>query len=310
MQYVYPDYYKKFNCISSECKHNCCIGWEIDIDSETLDYYSSVGGEIGKRLKENISYNDVPHFILSKNDRCPFLNENNLCDIITDLGEESLCDICYSHPRFYNEFSGRTEVGLGLCCEAAAKLILGQKHHICLKSEENLKSADKNIILRDKLIKILQNGDKSIIKRCEEMLDFLNIRPLKTSIDKQIDFLLSLERLDKKWTKTLITVKESHKTSDFDSFDKYMADRQIEYEQLLVYFIYRHFASASEESEIKASALFAVFGYTIIHAIGAVIFSQKGKYTFENQVEITRMFSAEIEYSEDNFKKILNMLKG
>ena len=29
---VYPDYYPEFRCSASACKHNCCIGWEIDID--------------------------------------------------------------------------------------------------------------------------------------------------------------------------------------------------------------------------------------------------------------------------------------
>ena len=31
---VYPDYYKKFNCKKEKCRHNCCVGWEIDIDDE------------------------------------------------------------------------------------------------------------------------------------------------------------------------------------------------------------------------------------------------------------------------------------
>mgnify|MGYP006874698003 CR=1 FL=1 len=33
--FVYPDYYKEFKCIAGECRHSCCIGWEIDIDEET-----------------------------------------------------------------------------------------------------------------------------------------------------------------------------------------------------------------------------------------------------------------------------------
>ena len=31
-----PSYYKKFKCIADKCHHNCCIGWEIDIDDEAL----------------------------------------------------------------------------------------------------------------------------------------------------------------------------------------------------------------------------------------------------------------------------------
>ena len=60
--HIYPDYYDKFRCIASKCKHNCCIGWEIDIDENTLSYYNSVTGDFSKRLKDNIELSDTPHF--------------------------------------------------------------------------------------------------------------------------------------------------------------------------------------------------------------------------------------------------------
>ena len=118
-----PDYYKAFKCTADKCRHNCCIGWEIDIDAGSLDFYKSVTGRLGERLKENIVSGDTSYFKLKKDRRCPFLNSNNLCDIITELGEHRLCQICADHPRFRNIFENRTEIGLGLCCEAAAELI-------------------------------------------------------------------------------------------------------------------------------------------------------------------------------------------
>ena len=125
MKLIVPDYYPKFRCIAGKCKHSCCIGWEIDIDEDTLDTYRIIDGELGKRLQENIDWNcDTPHFILGTHDRCPFLNSDNLCDLIISLGEAALCGICDDHPRFRNEYSDRTEMGLGLSCEAAAKLVL------------------------------------------------------------------------------------------------------------------------------------------------------------------------------------------
>lgn len=130
-----PYFFKDFKCISSECSDSCCEDWEIDIDQDTLDYYMSVGGEFGKRLKENIFVpsdenteedGDVvlPHFIQTKEERCPFLNECNLCDIFINLGEEHLSQICTHHPRFYDWLLEGQEAGLGLCCEEAARLML------------------------------------------------------------------------------------------------------------------------------------------------------------------------------------------
>ena len=127
MNIFYPFYYKEFQCIGGVCKHNCCIGWEIDIDSDTYQKYQGISGNLGNRLKEHISIEDTPHFILQNGERCPFLNDKNLCDIILEKGEDFLCQICSDHPRFRNFFTNCTEVGLGLCCEEAARLILSQE---------------------------------------------------------------------------------------------------------------------------------------------------------------------------------------
>ena len=55
-----PGYYKNFHCISSECKDNCCVGgWQIDIDEETAEYYSTVNGDFGKKLRDNIDYDNL-----------------------------------------------------------------------------------------------------------------------------------------------------------------------------------------------------------------------------------------------------------
>ena len=117
---IYPDYYKEFKCIAGACRHTCCAHWEIDIDEESLARYK----------RDGIPYiseeGDAPHFEL-KEDRCPFLNHENLCELILEHGEDYLCQICRDHPRFRNYFTDAEEIGLGLCCEAAAQLILGRK---------------------------------------------------------------------------------------------------------------------------------------------------------------------------------------
>ena len=124
MLFVVPDFYDDFHCIAGQCRHSCCIGWEIDIDEESFAYYSGIEGEIGRALRDNISAEPTPHFILGENERCPFLKKNGLCRLILSLGEDSLCHICREHPRFYNKFTDRTEAGLGLCCEEAVRLFL------------------------------------------------------------------------------------------------------------------------------------------------------------------------------------------
>ena len=127
-----PDIYPLFRCIAGQCTHTCCQGWEIDIDPASLARYQAIQGPLGKKLRECISLDPEPHFILRKEDRCPFLTDSNLCELILQEGAASLCQICADHPRFRNYWSDRIEIGLGLACEAAGRLILGSDHPLRL----------------------------------------------------------------------------------------------------------------------------------------------------------------------------------
>ena len=124
MKVYAPDYYPRFRCIAGACRHSCCVGWEIDVDPETMNRYQAMGGALGAKLKRCIDPAPVPHFALSAQERCPFLTDRNLCEIILQAGEAALCQICADHPRFRNYWSDRIEIGLGMACEEAARLIL------------------------------------------------------------------------------------------------------------------------------------------------------------------------------------------
>ena len=304
--HVYPDYYKEFSCIAGECKHNCCIGWEIDIDGETAEKYKNVGGELGKRLKNNISKGENPHFILGERERCPFLNGQNLCDIICELGEGALCAICAEHPRFHNELPDRIESGLGLTCEAAGRIILGKKSPLVLIGEGE--TDDEIIILRNKALAVLINREKRLDERISHMLMLVGGTLPKKSLAEWAEIYLDLERLDDGWTKLLEKVRDVGEKIDFSTFNIYMAERTCEFEQLAAYFIYRHFANAPDFAEAAARGAFAVLSLKIIAAVGAVILEEQGDFTFDDMVELCRKYSSEIEYSDENLYALLDIL--
>ena len=304
MQYVVPDYYKEFKCIAGDCRHSCCIGWEIDIDEKSLGFFQSVTGEFGDRLRNNISCEGEPHFILGENERCPFLNDKNLCDIILTLGEEHICGICTDHPRFSNELPGRVETGLGLCCEEAGRIILGKKEPVKLIVTGEKEADDEIISLRDELIELMHLRDLTIDERINAMLEKCGTPFPEYDLTQWADLLLDLERMDEKWTRCLQLLKGE---IDFDGFAQHMAQRQTEYEQFVVYLLYRHFANASDEWDAAARVGFAAFGYLILSSMGAALWTKTGEFHFEDQVELARLFSAEIEYSDDNRFCILDM---
>lgn len=304
---VYPDYYKDFRCIAHKCQHNCCIGWEIDIDSSTAHYYANTPSTLSKRLKTSIDTSaDPPHFILGENERCPFLSGDNLCDIITCLGEEHLCTICAEHPRFHNELPGRIESGLGMCCEEAARIILSKKEPVKLIYEGNPECEDEIVDFRDKIIEILQNREKNISHRIEDMLKLCETPAPHKNIGQWADVFLSLERLDESWTKLLETLKENANAVPREDFDTFMLHRETEYEQLCVYLIYRHLANAPDMYEAVLRAKFVALSYFLLRNIAAVLWLKNGSFSFENQVDLCRMFSSEIEYSDENLYILLD----
>jgi len=282
---IYPNYYDKFTCIADKCRHSCCIGWEIDVDEDTLELYESQGEEILKNIE-----GEPPHFVLREGDRCPFLNSRGLCDIILNYGEDYLCDICRLHPRFKNFFDNFEEVGLGVCCEEAARIILSFEDKFKIELPQNLSDEERAFLTkRQEIFDILQDREKSIKKRfsllCE--IDF--------SLNELYNIYIELERLDDKWTGMLEKIK------DF-SFDGRIFDEfPIAFEQLAVYFIFRHLTEALYDGEYDKRVKFAIASCYLIGAMSA----ESG---FEKLSDVARMYSSEIEYSDENIKEIMKRI--
>lgn len=303
MKTVYPGYYKKFRCIADKCEHSCCVGWEIDIDGDSLSYYESLKGDFADRLRNSISYDGMPHFILKEGDRCPFLNEKGLCDMYIELGEESLCDICTDHPRFRNYYDNCVEMGVGLCCEAAAELILGSDEPFSLENfdlrDDIYTDEEREVLtLRSELIDIMKDRSIPTRERHEWMLSKVGFSMPEKPIADWCDFYLKLERLDSEWTELLEALKRA------DIKDAYSVDgkkSEIAAEQLTVYFLYRYIAGEVSPDEIPSLVGFAVISVRMILSLLAL--------APDNITEFARMYSSEIEYSDENVAMICEYLQ-
>ena len=292
MTIITPDYYKKFKCIADRCRHSCCIGWEIDIDDATFNKYNNLKGDFSYRLKGNIAFEDTPQFKLDANERCPFLNDNGLCDIITNLGEDMLCQICSDHPRFRNFYSDYVEVGLGLCCEAAAEIILSSKEITNLNLTREIKEIPI-IKFRENLFNILQNRTFTIDERINNLLSLIDAR-FPTDINWYSVFY-DLEKMDKLWDDYLLKIKAGIESKSNDN------SLDFAYEQLLVYLIFRHFSDCQYDGKIKERILFAVLIYKVVKTMNT-------SNTLKELIEISRLYSCEIEYSDENINRLLSEL--
>ena len=123
-----PFYYDQFHCITSECKDNCCVGgWEIDIDDDTYNYYMSLDGELGDRIRESITKSeDGSNCFKLVDGHCGLLDKCGLCTIHKELGAEHLSVVCDQFPRYSEYYGEIKESGIGLACEEAERIIFSE----------------------------------------------------------------------------------------------------------------------------------------------------------------------------------------
>lgn len=285
MKEIFPNYYKKFRCIADKCKHSCCIGWEIDIDSDTMAFYQSLEGPLGDRIRKNIE-GEIPHFVLQEGERCPFLAENGLCDIISELGENAICDICRLHPRFSNFYDDFTETGLGLCCEEAVRIVLTDNEKFSLDLPA-LCEHDGFFKERREVFDILQDREISFLERMKKLSQRYGYL-FEFSNYELYDFYMSLERLDARWETELEKLK---KASSAEVFER--EEMQIFFEQLSCYFVFRHFDEGAE------------FALLSCYVIGQICSECEN---FEQMLDVVRMYCSEIEYSEENTEEVASFM--
>ena len=305
-----PSYYKKFKCIADKCRHSCCIGWDVYIDDETLEKYSAMDGALGERLRKSLKEKeDGVCFAMKDDGRCPFLNDCGLCDIITERGEASICEICREHPRFYNYFSHRAEVGLGISCEEAARIVLsaeGKWELVCVgedewEAEEPSEEELDVISTRDELIKILQ-GEGCLEERVDRMLLSAGVSLPQIGIEEWYRILSDMERLDPIWGDYLDLLSDAVE-------DKYPAELEKNLENLLIYFVYHHVSGATDIEDIPCRAAFAYLGYRVLSAMCAAKNKRDGNCDLADLCEYARAYSAEIEYSEENTELLLELMR-
>ena len=287
MKLYAPLYYQNFRCIADRCRHSCCIGWEIDVDEDTLAFYNTLDGDYADTIRASIEGEDTPHFALAEHDRCTHLDKRGLCRIISTYGEDALCDICREHPRFYHDTPHGKEVGLGLACEAACSLILfSDDFDKMVEIEELDGTPDTNVfdatVLRARVYALLGDHSLSYEERFARISAEFGVSPAIRSDNAWCELLAGLEYLD-----------EEH----LGLFMLYGSDADVLPEQkawlcrALAYFVYRHCSAAENAQDFAASLGLAMFFERLLASLIAA---------GHDALDAARIISEELEYSEDN----------
>lgn len=194
MKVLKPFYYDDFNCIANKCIDSCCSGWNVYIDKNMYKKYKKVRGVFGKKLSNSINRiklngNDLSYGkIKLKNNICPMMNEEKLCDVYINLGEEYLCNTCKVYPRNINKYGEIYERNLTMSCPEVARYFVKHKGDFYFNmDDEELSDLDKHYIVNKICDKNLYNLLWDARSLTVEIIQFKEIE-----IWKRIVFLKTL----------------------------------------------------------------------------------------------------------------------
>ena len=280
LRHLQPDFYERFRCRASACRHSCCRGWEIDIDENTLELYQNLSGEWREKMDAAIVCDDSgAHFRLTEDERCPFLRQDGLCELICAFGEDALCDICALHPRFYELVGSYELAGLGLSCEAVCDLLLAEEGELTLKCEE---TGEK--IAFSWLLKSLG---------CENLEGALRFTPTE-DLDGLLLRLERTEPIDAAWTEELDRLRKALKVG---AKPKLLTGPR--YDRMQQYIVYRSIEHA-ENAGWPAVLRYAREGASFVALQDAL---------YGTDPEHLRRWSEQIEYSTENVDLLLSAVK-
>ena len=306
-----PKFYPEFRCVGSACSDNCCIGWEINIDPKTLTFYKSVQGPLGERLSHCIRHSQ---FVLAPGDRCPFLNEHNLCDIYTELGKSHLSEVCAEHPRFVEACGDLVERGISLCCEEGVRLLFKDEAPLefvtfdSMEPPEPLSEEESNYLefvlnFRERAFAVLRAREVPFAPRVQHLLlmtaeeckiplerPTISVAELRT---KWLDLLSASESISPEWDAALLKMRkgtfQSPKVPDF------------EYEHWVVYLLFRYSLKAVYEGALVTKVQFAVFCFWVLRELDAALW-EGHEWTLADRIVSAKLLSKQLEYSENNLE--------
>lgn len=205
--WLVADYFDKFRCKCGECRHTCCGGWRIAVGEQ--EYYRIIGMECSDKLHEKIEgafvRPDFPtpeRYMLMEADwtgRCRMLDEDGMCMLQKECGEETLTEVCRVYPRSYKSENGLKNACCSGSCERVAELLM-RRAPLIFRPESGSRLAGGRqispkicdveeydaISLFDEVVTALQDRSIPLTERIERIFGRSGVSPYEHGMRKKI----------------------------------------------------------------------------------------------------------------------------
>ena len=110
-----------FQCLGAECEDTCCVGWGMQVASETVAKYRTHATALLDAIVSEDS-----GFVMKRDPVTDFCVkfDHGLCGIHRDYGADFLGDACHFFPRVTRALGEDVFVTAALSCPEAARLML------------------------------------------------------------------------------------------------------------------------------------------------------------------------------------------
>ena len=293
---LYPTFYHTFQCKANQCHHTCCQKWTIDVDEETAKLYQTLPTPLGEDLRKFMTVDDEGYYFMfsDKQPTCPLLREDGLCRVVLELGEDSLCDTCHMHPRFYKYIEDLELCGVGLSCEESVQKLLATEGDQLLFTIED---DDGEFTTKDR--PVLENVfDLLALGISPAICQFTPNHSIRYC-QKLISVYKETEPIDEEWTKQLAHLEDMlSSTTAMNTTDLLTLDAQetATLNKVYQYILYRQIDMLAEYS----------LESLVRYAFDATVFIALLTHQFGNLPEQIRRWSEQIEYDEDNVAFLFN----
>ena len=317
MQDIYPKFYHEFRCIANRCEDSCCKDWDIDIDGETEEFYKTVQGPLGDKMRAMLVTDEYGERVFPcTNGRCPFWNSDMLCDIYIGIGEEHLSQTCANFPRVAVDYGGFCEHILSFACPEAARFMLRntREAYSDFGGERELNESGENgdymsflLKAREKTLDYLLNDSEPFAYRLADCLEFNaqvqslldGDEPKPLDLDNAesdgcgfiFDMHLKFEIMSGEWSSAL------GETAQRAEELKIRGDFAADFEKFALYYVYRYYLEAINSGDVLYSMKRIVCAYLFTGKLDALFFGKSYPYS---RMRILQRYSKEVEHSYDN----------
>ncbi|EPS8493893.1 flagellin lysine-N-methylase [Yersinia enterocolitica] len=134
-----PDFMETFSCVGSACREHCCKGQSVTLDRNRYQkYIKSPYADIKRIAINQISVTQASlaswaNIHPDNHGNCPFLDEQQLCQIHKHAGANALSNSCATYPRVEHIYKNQKIKSMSFSCPEVTRKVLFSPEALILR---------------------------------------------------------------------------------------------------------------------------------------------------------------------------------